>query len=133
MVAGQPVAVQSPARKKRGQTVAASGRYSSDIGRAEYVALISLITVDFSTFASAIAGKNSCSSASAKSRISCFDLSTSDFEELTTSSRYDPVSCFACNRLLLNIHWMVRSSKTACGKSVTSLSNQKWMPVMGEV
>src|SRR4051812_46157333 len=117
MVAGQPVAVQSPARKRRGQEVAAEGRYSSDIGRAEYVALISLMTVDFRTLASATVGKNSFNSASARSNTSCFDFSTSVFDELTTSSRYEPFS--ACSlpaewsALLLNIHWMVRSSRTA--------------------
>src|SRR5437763_1814509 len=92
MVAGHPVAVQSPARKKRGQEVTAEGRYSSDIGRAEYVALTSLMTVDFRTLASATVGKDSFNSASARSITSCFDFSTSVFDELTTSSRYEPSS-----------------------------------------
>src|SRR5258708_3695162 len=35
IVAGQPVAVQSPARKTRGHTVAAGGRYASMPGRGE--------------------------------------------------------------------------------------------------
>src|SRR5208282_2980815 len=59
MVAGHPVAVQSPARKTRGHGVAGVGRKASMPGRGEYVALTSLITVAFTRFAARAAGKNS--------------------------------------------------------------------------
>src|SRR6267143_2286804 len=86
MVAGQPVAVQSPARKTRGHTVSGFGRYWSIPGRGEYVACTSLITVDLSNFASHASGKNSSASFIAISTISAFDFSTRLREQLTTSS-----------------------------------------------
>jgi hypothetical protein len=86
MVAGQPVAVQSPARKTRGQAVSGLGRYWSIPGRGEYVACTSLITVDFTRLASRAPGKNSRASFTAISTISVFDFSTRLREQLTTSS-----------------------------------------------
>src|SRR5258708_23140741 len=74
MVAGQPVAVQSPARKTRGHAVSGLGRYWSIPGRGEYVACTSLITVDFISFASHASGKNSSASFTAMSTISVFDF-----------------------------------------------------------
>src|SRR6185312_2751488 len=87
MVAGQPVAVQSPARNIFGQSVVKPGRYSSTPGTGENVAFTSLMTVAFVNFASRTAGKNSASSAIAKSIISWRDFSTSALEALTTNSR----------------------------------------------
>ena len=52
-------------------------------------------------------------------------MRTNDLEALTTSCKYRPPS-------LLNIHCNVRSSSVAWGRSVTGLSNQIWMPVIGE-
>src|SRR3954463_9921928 len=86
MVAGQPVAVQSPARNTRGQGVIGTGRWASIPGRGEYVAFTSLITVDLTRFAARAAGKNSRTSLSASSTISVRDLSIRVFDELTTSS-----------------------------------------------
>ena len=86
MVAGHPVAVQSPARKTRGHPVTAPGRYASMPGRGEYVAFTSLITVDFTRLAGRASGKNSRTSPRARSTISLRDLSIRDFDELTTSS-----------------------------------------------
>src|ERR1700675_3895621 len=74
MVAGQPVAVQSPARKTRGQAVADVGRGASMPGRGGEVAFTSLITVDFTRLAARAAEKNSRTSARARSTISDFDL-----------------------------------------------------------
>src|SRR5437763_9225847 len=51
MVAGHAVAVQSPARNKRGHGVAFVGRYRSMPGTGEKVAFTSLITVAFTRFA----------------------------------------------------------------------------------
>ncbi len=62
------------------------GRWASMPGRGEYVALTSLMTVDFTRLAWRAAGKNSRTSARARSTISVRDLSISDLEELTTSS-----------------------------------------------
>src|ERR1700676_1059212 len=86
MVAGQPVAVQSPERKTRGHAVSGLGRYWSIPGRGEYVACTSLITVDLSSFASHASGKNSSASFTAISTISDLDLSTRLREQLTSSS-----------------------------------------------
>src|SRR5215469_7878355 len=86
IVAGQLVAVQSPARNTRGHGVALAARYRSTPGFGAYVAFTSLITVDFSNFASRVSGKNSLSSLTASAMISDRDFSSNDFDELTTSS-----------------------------------------------
>src|SRR5438477_320935 len=87
MVAGQAVAVQSPARKRRGDVVTLPGRCLSTPGCAEYVAWTSLITVAFRSWASRTPGKNSASSDNASWMISWRPRSTIVFDELTTSSK----------------------------------------------
>ncbi len=86
MVEGHPVAVQSPAKNKRGQGLWCDGRYASLPGDGENVACTSLTTVAFVSFASRTSGKNSASSLTASSMISPRGLSTNVFDELTTNS-----------------------------------------------
>ena len=62
IVEGQPVAVQSPARKRFGHGEWAVGRADSMPGGTPKVAWTSLISAAFSSFASFTAGKNSANS-----------------------------------------------------------------------
>jgi len=84
---------------------------------AENVARTSFTTCARTSFACAATGKNSASSFTARSITSCFGRFTSPRDALTTS-------CM-CRPPLLNIHWIVRSSKVAWGSSVTGRSNQR--------
>ena len=56
---GQPVAIQSPARKQFGHGDTAAGRAASIPGGTVNVARTSFTSAAFSSFASATAGKNS--------------------------------------------------------------------------
>ncbi len=116
MVAGQPVAVQSPARNTRGQMVCARGRYASTPGCGEYVAWTSLITVDFTRFASRAPGKNSRSSPDRE----IDDLLPRFLDQRLrrTHHQFHVAAAIALRSAfssfdLWNIHWMVRSSSTA--------------------
>lgn len=70
IVAGHSVAVQSPARKKPGQSVCVPGRNLSRPGTTENVARASLRIPLFNSFARSTSGKNIFNSRSAEDRIS---------------------------------------------------------------
>src|ERR1700693_4020329 len=131
MVAGQPVLVQSPARKRLETAEVAeagSGRQRSQPGAGENVALISFTTVAFSSLASRAAGRTSHSSRQQRSMISWRERSTRSYDALMTSWRYCSDSLLwgtACctptvlpyNLVLLKTHCVVRSSRARNGSS----------------
>jgi len=87
IVEGQPVRVQSPARKQLGQGAAAVGREASIPGGTPKVACISFTSAAFSNFAEDTAGKNSASSATACAMACSRDSVAKARDALTTSSR----------------------------------------------
>src|SRR6516162_6396690 len=90
MVAGQPVAVQSPARNILGVLVCCAGRQQSTPGSGEKVAAASLITVALMSWASRAAGRACRTSLRHRSMISSRDLRSRSYEALMTSWRYCP-------------------------------------------
>src|SRR6266852_4752241 len=139
IVAGQPVAVQSPARNNPRTDVSCFGRQRSTPGSGEKVAAASLITVAFTNCASRAAGSAWRTSLRQKSIISWRDFGSKSYDALITSCRYCPPSVlfalpFASpyNSVLLKIHCVVVSSRVTNGSFITWRSNQKCTPVMGE-
>src|SRR5713226_7013930 len=90
IVAGQPVAVQSPATKNPGILVRCCGRQRSTPGSGENVAAASLITVAFSNCASRAAGRAWRTSPRHKSIMSWRDFCSKSYDALITSCRYCP-------------------------------------------
>src|SRR5579872_5973814 len=88
MVAGQPVAVQSPARKSLLTAVSCFGRHRSTPGCGENVAAASLMTVAFTRFASRAPGRTWRTSARQRSMISWRGFWRRPYEALMTSWRY---------------------------------------------
>src|SRR5271155_1577759 len=88
MVAGQPVAVQSPARNILSMGDFCCGRQRSTPGSGEKEAAVSLMTVAFTSGASRDLGSAWRTSFSTKSIISCRDLGIKSYEALITICRY---------------------------------------------
>ena len=87
MVEGQPVAVQSPARKQLDHGDTAPGRAASMPGGTPNVARTSFTSAAFSNFAEDTAGKNSASSLTAWSMACSRESAAKPGEALTTNSR----------------------------------------------
>src|SRR6266849_6566322 len=139
IVAGQPVADQSPARNNPRTDVSCFGRQRSTPGSGENVAAASLITVAFTNCASRAAGSACRTSLRQRSMISWRDFGNKSYDALITNCRYCPaVAVFAgsfespYNSVLLKIHCVVVSSRVTNGSFITWRSNQKCTPVMGE-
>src|SRR5271154_1085887 len=88
MVAGQPVAVQSPARNIFGIGDFCCGRQRSIPGSGENVAAVSLMTVAFTNWAARDLGSTCRTSCRTRSIISCRDLGIRSYEALITICRY---------------------------------------------
>jgi hypothetical protein len=87
IVEGQPVAVQSPARKQFGHGEMAPGLDASIPGGTPKVARISFTSAAFSSFAEATAGKNSANSVTACVIAVSLGNFANSREALTTNSR----------------------------------------------
>src|SRR5271154_4654617 len=88
MVAGQPVAVQSPARNIFGIGDFCCGRQRSTPGSGENVAAVSLMTVAFTSWASRALGNARRTSFNTKSMISWRDFGIKSYDALMTICRY---------------------------------------------
>src|SRR5581483_11121951 len=129
MVAGRPVAVQSPARNKPSRGVAQGGRNDSASQVGEKVANRSLMTSECSSLASRAAGKRAFSSRTAVPARSSFDQATYLWAPLKT--RDTQFSAERRIRVLLNNHWMVVPRNAA--KSIWQIgrSNQRFTERIG--
>ena len=85
-----PCASNRPRETDSRPRFSAPGASGPRPARGENVALISLITVAFSSWASRVAGRTSASSRRQRSMISCRERGTRSYDALMTSCRYWP-------------------------------------------
>src|SRR3989337_2228624 len=132
IVAGRPVSVQSPARKRFFIEVFCDGLHSSTPGWGENVACRSFITLQQRSLAGLVSGNTFLSSLSAISTnfsegtsiYSCAPLMTNDKRPLYVVS----LNIFS----LLKTHWMGEFSNATKVCSVRGLLNKRCIEIIGD-